>query len=92
MGKMNLKGYDPEITATIKQLKSKEINKETRKEESSAPIPPTCAFTFKGSYDVIAALRRAATDRKLLRQSPATQQEIAELAIRSWLTERGYME
>lgn len=41
--------------------------------------------------DTADALRRACLEQKLARKHPSTQQEIVEVAVRSWLTKNGHL-
>jgi hypothetical protein len=83
--KMTLKGYDPEVVAGVSKLKNKEANKQTPE------YVPMAAFTCRINLETSAALRRASVDRKVNRQNPASQQEIVQAALDSWLKENGYL-
>jgi hypothetical protein len=85
MAKMQPKPYDPEMTEAIERLKNKQSEKQTSK------VVPTGAFTCRINLETVAALRIAATDRKVKGQTPASQQEIVQAALDNWLRDNGYL-
>ena len=62
------------------------------REMESAPITSTvsASMTVRLPADMPPKLLRAATDRKIARQRPFTQQEIVAEALAQWLSKNGY--
>jgi hypothetical protein len=54
------------------------------------PVPGSVSMTFRLPADLAARLIRAATERKLNRQRPFTQQEIVTEALSGWLSKQGH--
>jgi hypothetical protein len=52
------------------------------------PVPGSVSMTFRLPADLAARLIRTATERKLNRQEPFTQQEIVTEAVSAWLSKQ----
>lgn len=53
-------------------------------------VPGSVSMTFRLPAALAATLVRAATERKLNRQRPFTQQDIVADAVLAWLTKQGH--
>ena len=62
-----------------------------RKEAFSEEPGPLVSVTFRLPQKVSEALMKAATDRKIRRVKPQSQQEIAAAALEKWLKNHDYM-
>jgi hypothetical protein len=54
------------------------------------PVPGSVSMTFRLPVDLAARLIRTATERKLNRRRPFTQQDIVTEAVSGWLSEQGH--
>lgn len=76
--------------------KAKRSRRSTREEQEPEPADVLnqilVSITNRFQHRTVQALRRAHLERKLKNIQPNTQQEIIEMALQEWLTERGYLE
>jgi len=84
-----------EITGSEGVLAS--VPSSTRKTKASREVEPepmpstaSASMTVRLPADIPPKLLRAATDRKIARQRPFTQQEIVAEALAQWLRKNGY--
>jgi len=81
-GQEGVPAYAP--SSTRKPKASREVGSEPLASATSA------SMTVRMPADIPPKLLRAATDRKIARQRPFTQQEIVAEALTQWLRKNGY--
>lgn len=64
---------------------------EVRREDLTIPVDVMVGLSFRVPFELQQGLLRMSSDRKLKRQSPWTQQEIAAEALAAWLKKQGYL-
>ena len=86
MAKMAIKQYE-DVQEKVKEIKDKQISKEENNQTNQVV---TEMFTCRINKNVVDALRKAAVDRKVAKKPIASQQQIVEAAIATWLKQNGY--
>jgi hypothetical protein len=64
---------------------------EGRREDFAIPVDVMVGLSFRVPVELQQGLLRMSSDRKLKRQKPWTQQEIAAEALAAWLKKQGYL-
>jgi len=82
--------HDPEVAAIVGKLKTPiEADKQTNKQANK--FVDLVTFSVQLSRATVNALRKASVDRKIARSFPASQQDIVQTAIDTWLKDKGYL-
>ena len=82
--------HDPEVAAIVGKLK-KPIEDDTQTHNQANTFVELVTFSVKLSRSTVNALRKAAVDRKIANIFPASQQDIVQTAIATWLKDEGYL-
>lgn len=90
------KALQPAEESKPLENKAKRSKRSTREEQEPEPADVLnqilVSITNRFQHRTVQALRRAHLERKLKNIQPNTQQEIIEMALQEWLTERGYLD
>jgi hypothetical protein len=87
----------PLISTPAVEANGAEISKSSRqrppaqRDEEVVPLAGMVALSFRVPGEIHQALLRVSFERKLKRQKPWTQQEIAAEALAHWLKKQGHM-
>jgi hypothetical protein len=79
---------EPEAAGALSKPKGKVMQ---LKEPTSAEREALVSMTFRLPESILAALLRAASERKIKRLKPYSQQEIVAEALSTWLKRGGYL-
>jgi hypothetical protein len=82
--------HDPEVAAIVGKLKMpSEDDKQTNNQANK--FVELITFSVKLSRGTVNALRKASVERKIANTFPASQQDIVQTALDTWLKDEGYL-
>lgn len=82
--------HDPEVAAIVGKLK-KPIQEDKQTNTQANTFVDLVTFSVKLSRATVNALRKASVDRKIANTFPASQQDIVQAALDTWLKDEGYL-